>query len=48
MWLEVYQLYSNIKKIHFMIVATGDHSIDKHNKINQDIKIYNTVFLLTV
>ena len=41
MWLEVNRLSLNIKKIHFMIFATGNHSIHKYNEVNQDIKINN-------
>ena len=41
MWLEVNRLSLNIKKTHFMIFATGNHSIHKYNEINQDIKINN-------
>ena len=41
MWLEVNRLSLNIKKTHFMIFATGNHSIHKYNEIYQDIKINN-------
>ena len=41
MWLEVNRLSLNIKKTHFMIFATGNHSIHKYNEINQDNKINN-------
>ena len=41
MWLEVNRLSLNIKKTHFMIFATGNHSIHKYNEINQDIEINN-------
>ena len=41
MWLEVNRPSLIIKKPHFMIFATGNHSIHKYNEINQDIKINN-------
>ena len=41
MWLEENRLSLNIKKTHFMIFVTGNHSIHKYNEINQDIKINN-------
>ena len=41
-WLDVNRVSLNIKKISFFIIfATGNHSIHKYNKINQDIKITN-------
>ena len=51
MWLEVNRLYLNIKKTHFMIFATVNHSIHKYNEINQEIKnilidrVHSTKFL---
>ena len=41
MWLEVNRLSLNIKRTHFMIFATGNHSIHKYKEINEDIKINN-------
>ena len=52
MWLEVNLLLLNIKKTHFMIFATGNHSIHKYNEVNQDLKnnipidrVHSTKFL---
>ena len=41
MWLEVNRRSLNIKKTHFIIFATGNHSIHKYIELNQDIKINN-------